>query len=226
MSAERSPSVRWLAPALVALGAAAGGLGAGWFLRGSQSHDRAASSPVEAQATGALTAAELEAAKREILARLEALGRQRSASSSPAAAPADGSAIELGRRIDELDARIALLSAGARPGIGGRAWANMRGAGGESIEKITARILENDALARKNEKHEDMEAVLQREHYLWMIEDVVRAYGPPEHIETSSGLALFYGRFQIEGTDEPCFVCFRIVEGFVTDVGYDCRNGW
>jgi hypothetical protein len=226
VSVERSPSARWLAPALVALGAAAGGLAAGWFLRGSQSHERAASSPVDVQAEGALTSAQLEAAKGEILARLEALGRARSASSSPAAAAPDEAVVELGRRIEAIDARIALLSTGARPGNAGRDWGSLRGPGGETLPKIFERIQEWHKRAQKHEDQEDVCEVLRKEHNLWTIEDVFRTYGAPDHISSSSGLALYYGRFALANEESPCYVYFRILEGFVIEVGFDCVSGW
>jgi hypothetical protein len=212
-----------LAMLLVGLVAGAVGLGAGWFLHGS------APAPVPAlqvHAAESVTRAGLDAAKSEILAQLEWLGRARPASAPAAAAPASEAVIELGRRIDEIDARIALLSSGSRPAFGGRGWASMRGQGCESIEKVVERIQTNELLARKGEKQTNIEELLTREHYLWMLEDVIRQYGPPEHMDTSNGLALYYGRFQLEGTGETCCVCFRIVEGFVTDAGFDCSKNW
>jgi hypothetical protein len=215
-----------LLASLIALVAAGIGLASGWFLRGSDTSLGSAMDPPVAHAADGVTREEFEIAKSEILAQLHTLARPAATGASSATAPGSQQVNELGRRLDELDARVALLSSGVRPGFGGRSWANARGAGSESIEKIGARIQTSCALAQKDQPHEDMESALSREHYLWMLEDVVRAYGPPEHIETSNGLALFYGRFTIEGTNEPCFVEFTITEGFVTQVGYDCRDGW
>ncbi len=216
----------WLVPALVALGAAAVGLGAGWFLRGSNSARAADARPIEVQAAAAVTREELEAAKREILAQLEALGRARPTSSSAPAAASNDTVIELGRRLDDLDARIAVLATGVRPGIGGRAWANLRGPGCESIEKLCTRIQENWRRAQKDEVTEDISEALLREHHLWTIEDVVRAYGPPDRLTNANGLTLCYGRFALENVEDAFCVLFRIQEGFVTEVGYDSRNGW
>src|SRR5262249_9037437 len=100
--------------------------------------------------------------------------------------------------------------------------------GAESIEKICARIHERHELEMKNEAPEgpDLMTVLLKEHHLWTIEDVFRAYGPPEHITNDDGFSAYYGRFALENVDEPCFVYFRVREGFVTEIGYDCRNGW
>jgi hypothetical protein len=208
---------------LVGLVAGAAGLGAGWFLRGSTP---APVQPLQARAADGVTREELEAAKREILAQLELIARARPAYAPAAATPASEAVIELGRRIDSIDARIALLSSGSHPVFGGRGWASMRGQGSESIEKIAERIQANQLLAQRGEQQPNIEDVLTREHYLWMLEDVIRQYGPPEHMDTSNGLALYYGRFQLEGTGETCCVCFRIVEGFVTDAGFDCSKNW
>jgi len=211
-----------LAILLVGLLAAAAGLGAGWFLRGGTP---APVQPPPVHAPEGVTREQLELLRQELLAELGRIGRAQAAGGTPPAT-VDNSVNELGRRIDELDARIAVLATGVRPGIGGRAWVNARGQGSESIERMIARIGENDARRRKGEPNEDMVEALTREHYLWTLEDVVRAYGPPEHLETSSGLALFYGSFRLDGTEKPCAVCIRIVEGFVTDVDYDCSHHW
>jgi hypothetical protein len=225
-SVERNPSARWLAPALVALAAAAGGLAAGWFLRGNQSAARPASSPLDVQAADALTAAELEAAKREILAELQRLVRAPRGDSAPGAAPAGAEIAELGRRIDAIDARIALLATGPRPGNAGRDWASARGPGAESLAKIFERIQEWHKRYRKHEDQEDICEVLRKEHNLWAIEDVFRAYGAPDHVSSSSGLALCYGRFALPDEESPCYVYFRILEGYVIEVGFDCSSGW
>jgi len=216
----------WLVPLLAGLAAAAVGLGAGWYLRGTSGAEHAGASPLEVQAAPGVTREELEGMKREILAHLESLARSRPASSSAAPLPANDAVIELGRRLDELDARIALLSTGVRPGIGGRAWANARGQGSESIEKISARIVEANTRARKDEPHEDVAEALTREHFLWTLEDVVRTYGPPQHLDTTNGLMLFFDRFSLEGTEEPCCVEFILNAGFVTQVDWECRKGW
>jgi hypothetical protein len=217
----------WLVPLLVGFAAAGAGLGAGWFLRGPPSVEDASARPVEVQAGSGVTRDELESMKREILARLEQLGRARSSGSPLAAAqPADETVIELGRRLDDLDARIAVLSTGVRPGIGGRAWANLRGRGSESIEKISTRIQEQNRRAQRNEPGEDVPAAVLQEHNFWTVEDVVHAYGPPGRITGTDGLTFYYGRFSLEHVDEPCFVYFRFREGFLVEVGYDCVSGW
>ncbi len=221
MSAERGSPGFWLVPLLVGLGAAAAGLAAGWFLRGGAP---ALAQPPQLQAADGVTREQLEELKRELLARLELLGRVRADGASTAAP--DDTVIELGRRIDALDARIAVLATGVRPGIGGRAWANMRGPGGESIDKLCARIQENWKRQQRNEAPEDISEALLREHHLWTVEDVVRTYGPPERLTNSNGLTLCYGRFTLENTDGAYYLFFRIQEGFVTEVGFDGRNGW
>jgi hypothetical protein len=215
----------WLVPALIGLVAAAGGLAAGWFLRGGAARPEAPARALERETTEAVTREQLEALKAEILAQLRQLARPRADGSSAPAAP-DEAVNELGRRIDEIDARLAVLATGVRPGVGGRAWANLRGPGSESIEKICARIQEQHRREQKNEKTEQVPEVVLQEHKLWTLEDIVHAYGPPGRVSGQDGLTFYYGRFELESVEEPCFVFFRFREGFVTEVGYDCVNGW
>jgi hypothetical protein len=228
MTERDSRSRLWLAVASAAAVAGGLGLALGWWLHGTDAHSGSSASAPESHSADSVTREELEAAKREILAQLQLLALPQAASTSPAAAPGSDQVFELCRRLDEIGARVALLGVGNRAGVSGRAWANLRGPGSESIEKICARIRERHEQEQRNENTEGPELldVLLKEHHLWTIEDVFRAYGPPEHITNEDGFSAYYGRFTMEAVDLPCFVFFRVREGFVTEIGYDCREDW
>ncbi len=221
MNAGRTASGLWLVPVLVGFVAAAAGLGAGWYLHTGAP---APAQPPQARGADAVTREELETAKREILAQLEALGRARPTSASAPSAASNDTVIELGRRIDDLDARIAVLATGVRPGIGGRAWSNARGPGSQSIEKIIARVQEQARREHADEPGEDAIPTILREHSLWTVEDVARTYGPPLRADGNDGLAFRYGRFALENYAGEYSVYFRFREGFVTDFGFDSAS--
>lgn len=211
----------WMLPACACLLAAAGGVAAGWFLRGAQAAPPLLPAPQSAELA---TRAQLEELKRELLACFgdaTHAPRTKGATNSAPLAPDAGTLLELGRKLDELGARVAVLSSGVRPVIGGRSWANARGPGSESIEKMIARIRESEHRDHAGEPGEDAIPTILREHSLWTVEDVVRVYGPPDRVDDRNGLAFRYGRFTIEGYGGEYFLYFRFREGFVVDFGFD-----
>jgi hypothetical protein len=208
----------WLAPALVALAAATAGLAVGWYLRGSSGAEQVLARPTEAQAADGVKREEIASLKRELLARLDELARVR-ATNSPAAA--DGQVIELGRRIDDLDARIALLGSSAGKPARGPAWATTRGPGSGSIDSMRERI----AAWTKAGEYASQADALVREHQLWTMEDVLQAYGTPARVlDYNDAWTLAYGPFQEEGEELPCMIEFRFREGLVWEVNFDCSG--
>jgi len=211
----------WLVPALVALAAATAGLAAGWYLRGSNSMTSAVARPIEVQAAAGATREELEAAKREILAQLEILGSARP-NNSPVSALASETVIELGQRIDALDARIALLDPNAKSRDHGELWAPPRGPGCRSIDAIIERLKAADEQRQAGGRSVDIESQLRQEHDLWTLDDFVRAYGPPrtwEHVK--DGWHIMYGSFAVDGHDEKQSVFFWIQNGYLAQAGMD-----
>ncbi len=210
--------------AAFALGAL--GFAVGWLARGTPPAPASLTAPDPVHRIESVTHEEFDAFRREVLAQLERIGRARAADPSTPATAADEAVIELGRKLDGLDARVAVLSTGVRPGIGGRAWANARGPGSESIEKMIARVQEQARHDHAGERGEEAIPTILREHSLWTVEDVVRTYGPPLHVDGNDGLAFHYGRFALETYSGEYSLCFRFREGFVTDFNFDTTGDW
>ena len=208
----------WLAPALVALTAAAAGLAAGWCLRGGATQTVALPPTTETNAATSVTREEIEGLKRELLARLDELARVR-ATNSPAAA--DGQVIELGQRIGDLESRIAMLGSSAGKPARGPAWASARGPGSGSIDSVRERI----AAWTKAGEYASQADALVHEHQLWTMEDVLQAYGTPARVlDYNDAWTLAYGPFQEEGQELPCMIEFRFREGLVWEVNFDCSG--
>jgi hypothetical protein len=205
-----------LALLLAVLVAGASGLAAGWFLRGGAP---APVQPLQVHAADGVTREELEAAKREILAQLGLLGRTRAAGAPTAAAPANDVVIELGRRIDDLDARIALSDKEAPRAKGTPLWTPPRGPGSGSIDAMIQRIQDWYHPSHTDRSGDDIEEQLRREHDLWTFEDVVRAYGEPRRWERcDGGWDLYFGSFVVEGWDDKHSIEFCLREGYLQNV--------
>jgi hypothetical protein len=222
MPAPDQRSTPWLAAALAAVLAVSLGTGLGWWLRGETPHSLSfAPAPEGTVAVGA-TREEIEGLKRELLARLDALARERT---TPAPASSDGQVIELGRRVDELDTRIALLDKRAPRQEGSPLWTPPRGPGCSSIEAIIERMQAWYAKDGQIRSGVDLETQLKQEHDLWTFEDVVRAYGPPRRWERAEkGWNLYYGCFPIAGWDLKQSVSFYLHDGYLSVIEIsDCE---
>ena len=208
----------WLVPALVGLVAAAGGLAAGWFLRGGTARPEAPARALERETSDAVTREEIEGLRRDLLARLDELARMR-ASITPASADADEQVIELGRRIDALESRVALARQKDLGGPTGELWTPPKGPGSGSIDAIVERIQASYRGEHALPEGESLSTQLRKEHELWTFEDVVRAYGAPRRWRLrESAWLLFYGCFEVEGSDQQKSIRFRLRGGYLSDV--------
>ncbi len=205
MNSERAPSSPWLAPMLVALGAALLGLCTGWFLRGAPSAPSVP--PTEPnRSADALTREEFEGAQRHILERLDEIARVRVPNPS-APAGAQGAANELGPRLDELATRVAVLERSPAR-VRDDAWReSARGPGRESTRAILEWQPENPE-------------VLNQAFVLWRIEDVVRQFGKPDRMSyLAPDWSLMYRVPDCAGPDgRECLVFFHFHDDLVTRV--------
>ena len=213
----RSPAL-WFVPMLVVLASAGAGLLVGMWLHGWMLQPGPVPPESQSQAAPGVTRAEFEAAQRALLARLDELARVRATNST---SPPDSQVAEIGRRIDDLDARIALLGSSAVHPTRGPGWASARGPGSGSIASMRERI----AAWCKAGEYDTQANALVREHQLWTMEDVMQAYGPPASVlEYNDAWTLAYGPFQQEGEELPCMIEFRFREGLVWEVNLDCSG--
>jgi hypothetical protein len=204
----------WLTASLATAIAVALGASLGWWLRGGTT--QAASLP-PAPATG-VTREEIEGLKRDLLARLDELTRVR-ASITPASADADDQVIELGRRIEALESRVALARQKDLGGPTGELWTPPKGPGSGSIDAIVERIQASYRGEHALPEGESLSTQLRKEHELWTFEDVVRAYGAPRRWRLrESAWLLFYGCFDVEGSDQQKSIRFRLRGGYLSDV--------
>jgi hypothetical protein len=212
--------VQWLAPALVGLAAAAGGFGAGWFLRGDGARPEAPARALERETSDAATREQLEALEAEILAELRRLARPRPDGASTPVTP-DGALDELGRRIDDIDARIALLDTRAAHKDGSSLWTPPKGPGSGSIAAMTERM--RSWYGGNTERNgDDIETQLRKEHDLWTFDDVVRAYGAPRRWKRlEQGWNLSYDCFAIEGWDDKQSLVFCLRDGYLAQIEID-----
>lgn len=204
---------------LVGLAACAAGLGAGWFLRGdTPAHVQ----PLQLNAADAVTREELEAAKREILAQLEHLGRARPAgaqATTAASASPNDDVVELGRRVEELGARIALLDKRAPRQDDSPLWTPPLGPGSRSIDAMVERVQAWYHPSNTDRRGEDVEEQLRKEHDLWKFEDIVRAYGEPRRWERfEGGWNLYYACFEVVGWDDKESITFCLRETYVQTI--------
>ena len=210
----------WLVPALVGLAAAAGGLCAGWFLRGDAARPEAPARALERETADAVTREQLEALEVRILAELQKLARPRADGASAPATP-DGAVNELGRRIDDIDARIALLDTRAARKDGSSLWTPPKGPGSGSVEAMIERIRSWYG-AHAERSGDDVETQLKKEHDLWIFDDVVRAYGAPRRWKRlEQGWNLFYDCFAIEGWDDKQSLVFCLRDGYLAQLEID-----
>jgi hypothetical protein len=216
MPAPDQRSSLWLAASLAAVLAVALGMGLGWWLRGAAPQVPSFAPAPERSVASDATREEIEALKRELLARLDGLARERT---TQAATTSDDQVIELGRRVEELDARIALLDKRPARPDGSPLWKPPRGPGCSSIEAIVERLQAWYHPSHTDRRGDDIETQLKREHDLWTFDDVVRTYGAPRRWERyDQGWNLFYGSFDVEGWDLKQSVSFCLRDGYLSQV--------
>jgi hypothetical protein len=214
----------WFVPALVALVAAAGGLAAGWFLRGDAARPEPPARALERETSEAVTREQLEALETRILAELRKLARPGPDGTSAPVTP-DAAVNELGRRIDELDARIALLDTKEPRRDGSSLWTPPKGPGSGSIEAIIERMQAWYHPSHTERRGDDIETQLHREHDLWTFDDIVRAYAAPRRWERrEQGWNLFYGCFEVEGWELKQSIVFCLRDGYLSQIEIsDCQ---